>query len=286
MKTNSHSIRISGIIALTILLSTKIFAQPTLPGDYVPFSAAGPESIDTVTVGSHMAYKVAGDPVIAGLPSTVVNPSIFKWIFSPAVTIKKIDGSADLTTVEPNYYLEKEIRAVMPVVSTPTTMTLTINEKVRPVSGTGCEGTDSVANILVVLKPTLQWPGTKEISGCTATDVPITLSLTGYSQWVVTYNVLYTAYTSGALQTMKLPNQTATIGSNKTLTIDNSVFDADGKYEIQIVNLTDRISRKSLDQDAVKALAGTNIPAATDLYTINVLPTPKTKKLQHVRNMP
>jgi hypothetical protein len=295
MKTN---ILKTGLFAAAMTLCTAgVFAQPTLPGDYVKFATAGErESIDSVTVGSRMAYRMAGDPVIANMPAAVMNPSIFKWNFSQSVTIKSLDGSQTLTefdnTASPGYYTNKEISVVMP--TTAGSMTLTVNEKTRPVTGTGCEGTDSVANITVVDKSTLRWPGTIEVGSCTATDVviPLTLagSLKGRHEWDVTYEVLYTPYDNYPSGTItKVAGTTVRIPAANTLTINSTVFDAAGKYEVKVTNLSDRISRKSLDQAAVAAVAGVvgtggaTIPSA--MYAIHVYPTPQTKKLEHVKNI-
>lgn len=296
MKTN---ILKTGLFAAAMILCTAVvFAQPTLPGDYVKFAAAGErESIDSVTVGSRMAYRMAGDPVIANMPAAVMNPSIFKWNFSQPVTIKSLDGTQTLTefdnTASPGYYTDKEISVVMP--STAGGMTLIINEKTRPVVGTGCEGADSTANIMIVDKSTLKWPGTIEVGSCTSTDVVIQLtlagSLKGRHEWDVTYEVLYTPYdnytASGTIT--KVASTTVRIPAANTLTINNTVFDKAGKYEVKVTNLSDRISRKSLDQSAVAAIAGivgtggATIPS--DMYTVHVYPTPQTKKLEHVKNI-
>jgi hypothetical protein len=213
-----------------------------------------------------------------------MNASLFKWDFSVALTIKSPNGASPLTEANsgayPKYYAEKEISVVMP--ASAQTITLTVNEWSMPKTGTGCEGTDSTWNIVVVNRPTLLWPSTKEVGGCVATAVTIPLTLTGKSDWVVTYDILYTAYTSGAPQTTKLTNQSATVGSAKSLTIASTVFDTPGKYEVKITNLSDRISRKSLD--VINAVVGTDIPAAADTYVVHVYPTPKTQILEHVRN--
>ena len=112
---------------------------------------------------------------------------------------------------------------------------------------------------------------------------------TGYGQWVATYDVLYTPYTSGSTTTI-LSDQPANLGvagskaGQYEIEIPATNFTNDGKYEIRITNLTDRISRKSLD--LISAIAGTDIPQPNDLYTVHIFPTPTTKKLQHVKNMP
>ncbi|MDR1672134.1 MAG: hypothetical protein LBS09_01525 [Bacteroidales bacterium] len=264
------------ISCIAVILSVNLSAQ-----NYVTFQSDARETIDSVTVGSRMPYRMAGDADIAALETSgVMDPSIFKWQFSPSLTILNFAGTAATPAPggETDYYEEKVISVVMPI--TVQTITLTVNEKSQPKVGTGCEGTDSVAHIQVVARPTLAWPGTSAVGGCVATAVDILLTLTGYRDWIVTYNIAYTPYATGS-PTTTTTGQTATIGNNRTMSIPASVFPNEGKYEITVTNLTDRISRKSLDQTLVAATAA-DIPSTP--YTVHVYPTPDTKKLEHVRN--
>ncbi len=298
MKT-SKVLKIGFFAAAFALLSIGVYAQPTLPGDYVTFQKVG-EGVDTVTVGSRMAYKVAGDPIVASMPATIMNSSIFKWDFSKAVTIKDIAGASTLTEFDasgsPKYYTAKEISVVMP--ASLGDMTLTINEKSRPVNGTGCEGNDSIANIFVVAKPTLQWPATANYSSCANDAVTINVPVTGYGQWNVEYTITYKPFGGTALAAV---TYTATIGANGkkagtfgfTIPAVNfigtdGVQGVAGEYSVHVTKLTDRISRKSLDQTLVAAVQGANNTAdiPSEAYVVNILPTPTTKKLQHVENMP
>jgi hypothetical protein len=284
MKT---SIFKSSIFAAVFALLSSVALAQNLPdaSKYVKFKtdAGYRERIDTVTVGSRMPYRMAGDADIAALVTAgVMNTSLFKWVFSPAITIKSPDGTGNpaVNGTYANYYAVKEISAVMP--SSTQLITLTVNERSMPKIGTGCEGTDSTWSIQVVAKPTLHWPATKELGGCVAEAVVIPLTLTGYSQWEVTYDVLYTAYTSSATPSAIKSNEVLTVSSVKELTLAATIFTQPGKYEVRITKLSDRISRKSLDE--IIAVAGTDIPAATDMFTVNIYPAPKTQILEHVRN--
>lgn len=290
MKTNNIFKSIFLIVA--VLFSANLLAQPTLPDDYVSFQKAG-EEVDTVTVGSKMAYRVDGDPVIQSLITAgVMNPSEFKWEFSTSLTMTKPNGSAltngDDQTGYPNYYTDKEIYVIMP--TTVGGITLTVNERSMPKNGIGCEGSDSTANILVINRPTMAWPGITEIGSCGVDDIEIDLTLTGYSDWVVTYDVYFTASINGT-RTRIHQDETATVGSNKKITVAESLFNqvdgqskpVAGTYEIVVTNLTDRISRKSIDQTLIASQAG-DIP--TDAFKVYVYPAPASKKLQHVKNMP
>ena len=69
----------------------------------------------------------------------------------------------------------------------------------------------------------------------------------------------------------------------KTLEFPGELFNEPGVYVIEFLNITDRISRKSLDMAAVAAQAGLDLPAST--YTVYIYPRPSTEVLQPVRHL-
>ena len=289
MKTNII-IKTALFAVASVVLSATAWAQPTLPADYVTFQKAG-ESIDTVTVGSRMAYKVDGDPTINALVTAgKMAASEYKWVFSNSAAVLKTDGTTPATASSiaghTGYFKDKEINVKMP--TTPQALTLTINEWSMLLGGTaGCEGTDSVANIQVVNRPTIGWNGTPETGGCSVADVPISVSLTGYGQWQVSYTISFVKHDgTGSVAPVVFTNvplgATGKKAGNYSLTIPSTdLVNGEGVYTVTVTNLNDRISRKSLDPIASVA---SDLPTGT--YKINVYPTPKTKKLQHVKNMP
>ncbi len=307
MKTN-NMFKVGFFAAAFALLSMTVSAQTP---NYTEFTTTGTESIDTVTVGSRMPYKMAGDPVIVGLAAQNKMKSEFKWAFytgylstvtgtplawaiNKGTTLTSATASTD--AAYPNYYTDKEINVVMP--GSPGQYSLVVNERsiILPSNVAGCTGTDSIARIQVVAKPTLQWPTVKETAGCAATAVTIPLTMTGYGKWIVSYTVKYTkldgtgATTLGTYTAVEVGTDGRKSGQYDIVipaaNLDNLQTDKSGIYTITINTLTDRISRKSLDQTSVAAVVGTHIPAAADVYTVNVYPAPKTKKLEHVKNMP
>ncbi len=299
MKAN-NMLKIGFFAAAFALLSASLWAQP----NYVEFSAAGtPESIDTVTIGSRMPYKMDGDPAVQKLVSqSKLAPSEFKWVFKPVLTsnpdltVLNIGGTNNATAAgssTDDYFMDKEISVKMTALGA---YKLTINEQMMlTATKPGCPGTDSVANILVVDKPKLAWTTKVEDALCDPEDINVPLDLTGFGLWEVSYTISYIAHgATGSPSVIKTITNTQ-VGKNSSKAgsydlkvlgtdINNGQADKSGVYTITITNLTDRISRKSLDP--IAAVAGTDIPNATSVYTINVYPAPKTKKLQHVRNMP
>ncbi|HEX2935974.1 MAG TPA: hypothetical protein VHO72_11520, partial [Bacteroidales bacterium] len=72
-----------------------------------------------------------------------------------------------------------------------------------------------------------------------------------------------------------------------TGSITYNVVSGSGKYEIEIVNITDKITEKSFGalaaNDPARNATSTDLPAAP--YTFYSLPTPTTSKIQHITNL-
>ena len=281
MKTN-HVLKTGFLAIAFVVLSVGAKAQTDTR--YVDFTTT-PESIDTVTVGSRMPYFVAPQATVPGLKFE------YKWLFDPTLAILNYAGSPATPGTGAGFYVENEISVVMPAVGS-----IKIGTNVQSLLvSTGAvlcpaDATDVEYNIQVVAKPTLSWTSTEETFCGNTSPVNIPFSLTGYGLWEVFYEVDYTALTTGATPTNIVPATKVEIGSNGSkagaysFDLPAATFTNPGKYEIRIKNLTDRISRKSLTP--IIAAAGTEIPAATAVYTVNVYPAPTTNPLQHIKNMP
>ncbi len=302
MKANNF-FKIGFFATAFVLLSAGIRAQ-----NYTPFTATGTESIDTVTVGSRMPYKMAGDPTIAKI-STL--SSEFKWAFYSGY-LSSVSGSPLTWTINkgtttgaatagadqsgyPNYYTDKEINVTMP--GTAGAYSLVVNERtiITATNTAGCVGDDSIAKIQVVDKPKLTWPSPAAANDCDPQAVTIPITLFGYGQWQVSYTVSYIAFGASGTPAVIATETNVPIGNvvkaeapgksyNLVIpasSIDNGQTDKSGMYTVNITGLTDRISRKSLDPAVMASSADMPLSA----YTINIYPKPKTKKLEHVRNM-
>jgi hypothetical protein len=275
-------------LAVAVLFSANLLAQPTLPGDYVSFQKTGEET-DTVTVGSRMAYKMEALST-AGLTFE------YKWQFtgggSHTWKIKKLDDSDEATTgTGADFYKENEISVVMP--ATPGAVTLTADiQSLFGVNVMCSTLEDTTVNIRVVPAPTLAWSGTLEMPVCipingSIGDVLIPITLTGYGQWEVSYTIRKMDY-DGSNPGSVSPLIASVVGTTADrpettakpfqLNIAGANFSGEGRYDVVIDGLTDRISRKSLD--AVDGSFPNN-----NAFSIYVYPMPTTQKLQHVKNM-
>ncbi len=300
MKTN-NLLKKGFFVAAITLFSAGAFAQlpsPSHPVDntwYTLFSASGTrESVDTVTVGSRMTYKTTGDPAINALvTANKMAASEFTWVFSNSQAVYVPSANGTTTAPTPSTVVGhagyfsgslKEIHTIMPANPT-NSLTLFVNEWSMLTSTTsGCEGKDTTYNIVVVNRPTLRWPGTAAQSICASTAINLLLTLTGYSQWEVTYKIdYYDDFVGTGVPTTPGTSTKMTVPANKTLNFAATNFVNAGTYKITIENLTDRISRKSLDQSLVVSQSGDFLNGAA--YTVTVVPAPNTQKLQHVKNM-
>ena len=270
------------LIIVFALLSAGIMAQrlPTTPNPptaahYTEFTA-GTESIDSVTVGSRMPYKVEAQTPITGLTFE------YKWLFSPALTVQTLTGGAltASTLGGTDYYSANEISVVMPATAGDITVTTNVRSIFRGIAR--CTGDDISQTIRVLPRPTVKWAAGGYSFGCLQHSVTIPLTLTGNAQYEVAYTInYYSGYeSSGTL--------TSTQSGFSALTSSDLVFPAgtfaggDGLYEIRITGITDRISRKSLDMTLVASVAA-DLP--DDIFEVFIYPAPVTNPLQHIKNM-
>jgi hypothetical protein len=261
-----------GLLAATMfLLSSTLFAQT-----FVVTPVGGPESIDTVTIGSKMAYAIHPDNAI----TTWVNAGIFRrsgfnWVFSNALAVKSSADLAPNDSVPDGFYTDTVIHVtnIAPTVTVGTGFSVSVSERSRPKSGTGCTGIVQTLNIFPVAVPTMLWL-TSDTGYCGAVaNTDLNVSLTGYGPWDVSYTV------NGVPKTATLGNGGNRASANLKLTIaaaDLTIVTPIGN-SIVLTNVTDRFSRKSLS-----AIAGT-VPATT--LKIYSYPTPGTNAIQHLKNL-
>ena len=276
----NHILKIGFFAAFYLLLSLGVYAQ-TLPHTPNPpstdhwtlFTAPG-ESVDSVTVGSRMPYKVEAQTPVTGLDFE------YKWLFSSGLSVQTLNGVT--LTGNGNYYGSNEISVVMPA----TAGDLTINANVRTLSGTTvlCSAPDDdVYYVKVVARPTIKWATNGSVIGCSAQAVNIPLTaLTGYKQFEIAYTITYyNTFDKSGGATSTSSGYVVLTGNN--LNFPASAFDNGlGLYEIEVTGITDRISRKSLDMTLVASTPG-DLPV--DAYKVYVYPAPTTNPLQHIRNI-
>ena len=281
------SILKTGFFAIVFALSAMgVHAQttPTLPNTPNPptdafwtdFAVGTVESIDSVTVGSRMPYKVAAQE---NVPSGLI--AQYKWLFSttsPAIVIQSLALTPTDLTGADNYFTANEISVVFPSLGD-----ITISTNVRYMMGSTplCAAADDTDNtIRVIPRPTIKWVA-DEVVGCVAMPVTIPVTVTGYKQFEVMYTITHYTTFDKTDDTPTTTNAWVVLTGN-SLIFPASTFSATGVYEITITNITDRISRKSLDMDLVKAQMN-DLPEGT--YAVKIYPAPQTKPLQHIKNI-
>jgi hypothetical protein len=256
---------------------------------YVLSTVAG-ETIDSVTVGSRMSYMVDPDATISAL--SYMNPSVFKWAFSNALTINKENGTASTPVVtEPGYIVENAVSAIMP--SGAGNFTLSVNEKSQPKAGTGCDGDIENLSITAFPRPTINFSGVQSNGSCAAASYNLPLVLTGYGPWTIEYSISFNAgapvsYTiagGNALTVGAVANKPGLIGTPAfSLSIPAAQLSGGvGEYNVVILNVYDRIALKSLDRALVGSIA-TDLPAANS-YKLYIYPTPNTSPIKHIKNI-
>jgi len=268
-----HQVLKIGFLATAlVLLSVGLNAQLA----YTSFTLTGPESVDSVSVGSRMPYKTNAQDAVAGLTFE------YKWLFTPASPILNLAGTtATEKGSASNYFDENEISVLMPSSAGAVTLTTAVRSLFN---GTVlCASEDSIYNIRVVPLPSITWTAADH-AGCAtaaAVTVPVTLTngLIGQPQYEVTYTLsYYTAFDKTGTPVTTTGNTIAPTGSD--LVFPAATFNQGlGVYEITVTNITDRISRKSLD-----ALTATTLP--TGVQNVYLFPVPVANPVQHIRNMP
>lgn len=277
---------------------------------------------DYVTIGSRVPYYVAPDPIIAAMQAAgTMGYSGFSWRFTTAANVNltgvaavNYDGTGTTATAQAGFIRQNEISVIWggADVATGSTYNVRAIERSNPLSGIadGCNGDEELKNVIVLPRPTVVFP-TTSAGGCgitpgAASTFYVPVNVTGLGEWQITYTVTYNGNAYIASTT------TANLGTATTVTNDGTVVaeaaatknilgtptgDANGipviingggaasgfgYYDVTITNITDRISRKSLDLTLVAAQAG-DLPGAT--YRIYVNPTPSTSPIQHLQNL-
>ena len=273
----------TALALLTIGLNAQnLTSTPNPPGasDYTNFTATGTrENIDSVTVGSRMPYKVEAQTAPTGLTLTFE----YKWLFDPSLTVQDLGGTNLTPATGTSYYSATEISVVMP--ASPTTVTLTSNVRNLFNGAVLCEASDVNNTIRVLPRPTISWTA-NTVATCGAATVTIPVTLTGFSDFEVYYTITYWANFDKSDSPSPTPSAVkyATITNSGTASFDipSTEFSATGLYEITVTNITDRISRKSLDMSLVAAQS-TDLP--TGVYTVLNVPAPTAQPVQHIKNV-
>ena len=269
------------------------------------------EGVDYVTVGSLMPYKVA-PPIAAGDMPQSANTNFrieYKWLFTPQSPLAatplgvlkmpaattELPTPAALTATDAFWYNANEVSVRMPADEG----TVTLTNSARYVFNNlplcpGEDPDDKGYTIKIVPRPSVRLASgvakeDLEIVSCVETDVVIPtsglgahLTVDGFEDINIEFTLTHRAIGSSGTPTTLYQNQWLVL-NGKTLDFPGELFQSPGVYSIDITNVTDRISRKSLDRDAVKAKLETDLPAAS--YSVFIYPKPDTNILQPVKHI-
>jgi hypothetical protein len=257
----------------------------TVPvNEWTGFDLLTREAVDTVTVGSRMPYKVEAQNAGSGSGLTFE----YKWLFSNSNSsngnLAVLDDTGAGIPGTGDYYANSEISVV---IDADVNDLITIHTNVRSLfkGAVLCTGTtDDTYDVRVVDRPQIDWNADDPIVGCSASDVSIPLTkLDGYEQFEIAYTIDH--YADINKSGPKDPGSTKyLVLAGKSIELPASEFvHGEGLYEVTVTGITDRISRKSVDQTLVASLTE-DLPTAA--YPVIIYPTPQTRPLQHIKNAP
>lgn len=264
------------------------YSQVTTTSTLFTTKKDDPDSVEYVTVGSIMPYKVT--PFNWGSLAAYMNPSIFKWWLNGNTTgyeLLQSDGITPLTLLPPPnhaYYPDSGISIRWIKTGK---YTIRVNEKSMPKENfTMCDqGSDiQTLDVLVADRPTVAWNGPTLKGGCsldsTVQQIPVLLS--GSGQITITYTLAFTPQ-NGTVSTNTNQTVIFAVARNDTTTAGfiqistpNGNF---GKYEITITGITDKVATKC----GISPLPN-DYPA--DKYTVLILPALETSPIRFVKEIP
>jgi len=311
----SDNIKSGVLAAVLLLLAGGLWAQPSRTTAMPPVAAdwaefAGANVIDSVTVGSRMAYRLGEQSVKFGLE--------YKWHFElpsgGTLPVLTLDGSSSFTpshTGAADWYSWSalrpcEVSVVMPASRTNAGQHIALRANARYVVPAGigtravvppsavvetvCSGapSDREGRIAVINRPSIRWEGSENIIAHCLDEVSevvipsfVSSEVAGAKRIEVECRIEF--FSSGSTTPEVIFNGWTTISEGSVqLVFDVSHFNRVGMYEITVTNITDRISRKSLDMELVKAQPS-DIPQAKYQVHIYPIPDPNNIKLEHIK---
>jgi hypothetical protein len=276
-------VKITAIASLLMVSGLSTFAQ------YV-----NDAENDTIALGSQARYLVNLNITNA---NPLFNNSGIIWTFPTGYTaanFTQIDGTSALTLGADLAYDQNEIVMTALALTGGTPLTLSAQERSRPLVGVGCTAANTTTrDIVVVAMPTASYGADSGACSLPA-SLPLPVTLTGYGNYDIRFSVqaydmtnapvgaavnvdltsFYNARTSGSQSDARVPLSTASFAA----------LGSGGYYVISMVNLQDRISKKTLNYAFNTVNVANANPDAADEYRYYVYPTPTTQPIQHIRN--
>ena len=273
------------------------------------------EGWDYVTVGSLMPYRVDEPLQTNEMPSKNFRVD-YMWLFTPegaaARPVLKMPASTSELPTPPAatpataapFFAENEVSVRMPEEAGDVKLEQRVrytfnNEEICPPDDPNMKREHTIR---VVARPSIKLnkedgktPGDLETVSCVDEDVTIPTG-TGPSAQLIVDGIADIAVQFSLTHKAIGANTTTDIATNQWLKLNGTalvfpgeLFKAAGVYTIEFLNVSDRISRKSLDQVGVKAKDDLDMPEGGK-YTVYILPkvdsVDKMEPVQHLRNMP
>ncbi len=235
--------------------------------------------IDSVVVGSTMPYAVTPDATIAGMTS-VMNPSLFKWFMTDDADNEVTAGFSVAETPTAGLYAEDSINVTWSAAAG-TMFKVKTSEVSQPKFGSSCEGNESELSVQVLEVPSVGLNGSApfQSGGCGLSTDTVSIDVSGIGPWKVTFSIEFDDNGSPVEYTESI----GSTGMNGDFTLDlilddsNHLTNGPGKYDVNLINVSDRISSKSL----------VDVPGSVttaDEYIIGIYPAPNTGSIRHISN--
>lgn len=256
------------IAIITICLTGAVYAQQMVSG-----------GVDSVVVGSTMPYGVTPDATIAAMTS-VMNPSQFRWMMTDESDNVITTGFTVAEVPAAGLYAEDSINVTWSAASGSAYKVKT-TEVSQPKFGASCDGNTTELLVRILDVPTIGLNGSApfQSGGCGLSSDTISIDVSGIGPWDVTFSVEFDDNGSPVEYTETI----GSVGMNGNFTLDlvlddaNHLTNGSGKYDVNLLNVTDRISAKSL----------TDVPGTVttaDEYVIGIYPAPNTGSIRHINN--
>ena len=292
--------------------------------DFGTGASSTEEGVDFATVGSLMPYRVNIPLTPDEIPANFTMD--YMWLFTPKApnatakldvwkmptTVAEAETTVAATpaTVTPNtdFFQNNEVSVEMPPL--PGMVDLVHRVRYTFKGAEMCPETNPEKReqeIQVVARPSVKLNAEHgvgvadlEFVGCveepvtipTGTDASGMLVVDGFADIIIQIKVTHQALVGdGGAVTTPFDNQWLKLTGN-TLVFPGEIFTKPGVYTIDILNISDRISRKSLDQSLVKSVtsganADTPPAGALKVYILPKITAPEDMEpVQHLRNRP
>ena len=236
-------------------------------------------------------FTVAGN--VFALPTSLVPPQALPSPLNFAATFPGLTQRPIELKPDPHWYKENEIVVKIPKDAADSEFTITTSVRFAMRPGAHCSGPDTqfpVQTVSVVAAPTIEWATEQRATAvCIGDEVVISdVEITGNVDIVVEYSIRYWAsFEEGVGSAPAAETQHILLDDTKKsldfTTGEGGMFEEEGLYVIQVTGISDRYSRKALNQ---VDFAMTTPMAKYEVYVFPKITDDDSHKLEHIRNNP